>query len=221
MRALISVSNKEGITDFAKELVSLGFDIISTGGTKKTLQEAGLPVISVSDVTGFPEILEGRVKTLNPFIHGGLLAKHDVSEHQKQLMEHQIKPIQLVCVNLYPFQQTIEKLDVTVADAIENIDIGGPTMLRASAKNHEYVTVVVDPADYEKVIAELKAEGQTTLETRRKLAAKVFRHTAAYDALIAEYMTNLAGEENPEKLTVTYELKDTLRYGENPHQKAS
>jgi phosphoribosylaminoimidazolecarboxamide formyltransferase / IMP cyclohydrolase len=221
MRALISVSDKGGITDFARELVSLGFEIISTGGTKKALQEAGLPVMGVSDVTGFPEILEGRVKTLNPFIHGGLLAKQDDSGHQKQLEEHQILPIQLVCVNLYPFQQTIEKADVTVADAIENIDIGGPTMLRASAKNHHYVTVVVDPKDYDNVIAELKADGQTTLETRVKLAAKVFRHTAAYDALIAEYMTNLAGEENPEKLTVTYELKDTLRYGENPHQKAS
>jgi phosphoribosylaminoimidazolecarboxamide formyltransferase / IMP cyclohydrolase len=221
MRALISVSDKSGITDFARELVSLGFEIISTGGTKKALQEAGLPVMGVSDVTGFPEILEGRVKTLNPFIHGGLLAKQDDIGHQKQLEEHQIQPIQLVCVNLYPFQQTIEKADVTVADAIENIDIGGPTMLRASAKNHQYVTVVVDPKDYDNVIAELKAGGQTTLETRVKLAAKVFRHTAAYDALIAEYMTNLAGEENPEKLTVTYELKDTLRYGENPHQKAS
>jgi phosphoribosylaminoimidazolecarboxamide formyltransferase / IMP cyclohydrolase len=221
MRALISVSDKGGITDFARELVSLGFEIISTGGTKKALQEAGLPVMGVSDVTGFPEILEGRVKTLNPFIHGGLLAKQDDRGHQKQLEEHQIQPIQLVCVNLYPFQQTIEKADVTVADAIENIDIGGPTMLRASAKNHQYVTVVVDPKDYDNVIAELKADGQTTLETRVKLAAKVFRHTAAYDALIAEYMTNLAGEENPEKLTVTYELKETLRYGENPHQKAS
>jgi phosphoribosylaminoimidazolecarboxamide formyltransferase / IMP cyclohydrolase len=221
MRALISVSDKGGITDFARELVGLGFEIISTGGTKKALQEAGLPVMGVSDVTGFPEILEGRVKTLNPFIHGGLLAKQDDSGHQKQLEEHQIQPIQLVCVNLYPFQQTIEKADVTVADAIENIDIGGPTMLRASAKNHQYVTVVVDPKDYDNVIAELKADGQTTFETRVKLAAKVFRHTAAYDALIAEYMTNLAGEENPEKLTVTYELKDTLRYGENPHQKAS
>lgn len=221
MRALISVSDKNGITDFARELVSLGFEIISTGGTKKALQEAGLPVMGVSDVTGFPEILEGRVKTLNPFIHGGLLAKHDVLDHQKQLEEHQIQPIQLVCVNLYPFQQTIEKPDVTVADAIENIDIGGPTMLRASAKNHQYVTVVVDPMDYDNVIVELKAEGQTTLETRVKLAAKVFRHTAAYDALIAEYMTNLACEEDPEKLTVTYELKETLRYGENPHQKAS
>lgn len=220
-RALISVSNKNGIIEFAKNLVSLGFELVSTGGTKKALQEQGIPVLSVSDVTGFPEILEGRVKTLNPFIHGGLLAKHDDAEHQSQLKEHQIQPIQLVCVNLYPFQQTIEKPDVTVADAIENIDIGGPTMLRASAKNHQYVTVVTDPADYEKVVEELKENGETSLETRRKLAAKVFRHTAAYDALIAEYMTNLAQEETPEKLTVTYELKQTLRYGENPHQQAS
>ncbi|MDQ1004335.1 phosphoribosylaminoimidazolecarboxamide formyltransferase/IMP cyclohydrolase [Neobacillus niacini] len=220
-RALISVSDKNGILDFAKELVSLGFEIISTGGTKKALQEQGVPVLSVSEVTGFPEILEGRVKTLNPFIHGGLLAKHDDEQHQKQLEEHNIDPIQIVCVNLYPFQQTIAKPDVTTEDAIENIDIGGPTMLRASAKNHQYVTVVVDPVDYNKVIEELKADGKTTLETRRKLAAKVFRHTAAYDALIAEYMTELAQEETPEKLTVTYELKQSLRYGENPHQKAA
>ncbi|MFS0779846.1 bifunctional phosphoribosylaminoimidazolecarboxamide formyltransferase/IMP cyclohydrolase [Neobacillus sp. 3P2-tot-E-2] len=220
-RALISVSDKNGILEFAKELVSLGFEIISTGGTKKALQEQGVPVLGVSDVTGFPEILEGRVKTLNPFIHGGLLAKHDDEQHQKQLQEHSIDPIQIVCVNLYPFQQTIAKPDVTTEDAIENIDIGGPTMLRASAKNHQYVTVVVDPVDYNKVIEELKADGKTTLETRRKLAAKVFRHTAAYDALIAEYMTDLAQEETPEKLTVTYELKQSLRYGENPHQKAS
>jgi phosphoribosylaminoimidazolecarboxamide formyltransferase / IMP cyclohydrolase len=220
-RALISVSDKSGISEFAKELVNLGFELISTGGTKKALQEQGIPVLGVSDVTGFPEILEGRVKTLNPFIHGGLLAKQDDSKHQKQLEEHGIDPIQLVCVNLYPFQQTIEKPDVTVEDAIENIDIGGPTMLRSSAKNHQYVTVVVDPLDYETVISELKANGKTSLETRRKLAAKVFRHTASYDALIAGYMTDLAGEETPEKLTVTYELKQTLRYGENPHQKAS
>jgi len=220
-RALISVSDKNGITDFAKELVSLGYELISTGGTKKALQEQGIPVLSVSDVTGFPEILEGRVKTLNPFIHGGLLSKHDNPDHLKQLDEHGIQPIQLVCVNLYPFQQTIEKPDVTVADAIENIDIGGPSMLRASAKNHQYLTVVVDPSDYATVIEELKAEGTTTLETRRKLAAKVFRHTAAYDALIAEYMTNLAQEETPETLTVTYQLKQTLRYGENPHQQAA
>lgn len=220
-RALISVSDKSGVSELAKELAGLGFEIISTGGTKKMLQEQGIPVLGVSDVTGFPEILEGRVKTLNPFIHGGLLAKHDEQDHQKQLEEHGIEPIQLVCVNLYPFQQTIEKPDVTVEDAIENIDIGGPTMLRASAKNHQYVTVVVDPADYEKVIEELKAEGATKLETRRKLAAKVFRHTAAYDALIAEYMTDLAQEETPEKLTVTFELKQSLRYGENPHQQAA
>jgi phosphoribosylaminoimidazolecarboxamide formyltransferase / IMP cyclohydrolase len=220
-RALISVSDKKGITEFARQLVELGFEIISTGGTKKTLQEQGIPVLGVSDVTGFPEILEGRVKTLNPLIHGGLLAKHDDEQHQAQLAQHGIEPIQLVCVNLYPFQQTIEKPEVTVADAIENIDIGGPTMLRASAKNHQYLTVVVDPADYETVIEELKSEGVTKLETRRKLAAKVFRHTAAYDALIAEYMTDLAQEETPEKLTVTYELKQTLRYGENPHQQAA
>jgi len=220
-RALISVSDKSGVSEFARELVNLGFEIISTGGTKKMLQEQGIAVLGVSDVTGFPEILEGRVKTLNPYIHGGLLAKQDDADHQKQLVEHGIEPIQLVCVNLYPFQQTIEKPDVTIADAIENIDIGGPTMLRASAKNHQYVTVVVDPSDYSTVITELKADGGTTLETRRKLAAKVFRHTAAYDALIAEYMTDLAQEETPEKLTVTYELKQTLRYGENPHQQAA
>jgi len=220
-RALISVSDKNGVADFARELVSLGFELVSTGGTKKMLQEQGIPVISVSDVTGFPEILEGRVKTLNPFIHGGLLAKQDDEEHLNQIKKHGIQPIQLVCVNLYPFQQTIEKPDVTVEDAIENIDIGGPSMLRSSAKNHQYVTVVVDPADYETVLSELKADGETTLETRRKLAAKVFRHTAAYDAIIADYMTDLAKEETPEKLTVTYELKQTLRYGENPHQQAA
>jgi phosphoribosylaminoimidazolecarboxamide formyltransferase / IMP cyclohydrolase len=220
-RALISVSDKTGITDFARELVNLGFELISTGGTKKAIQDQGIPVLSVSDVTGFPEILEGRVKTLNPFIHGGLLAKHDDPMHLAQLNEHGIEPIQLVCVNLYPFQQTIEKPDVTVEDAIENIDIGGPTMLRASAKNHQYLTVVVDPKDYSTVLAELKAEGVTQLATRAKLAAKVFRHTAAYDALISQYMTDLAEEETPENLTVTYELKQTLRYGENPHQKAA
>jgi phosphoribosylaminoimidazolecarboxamide formyltransferase / IMP cyclohydrolase len=220
-RALISVSDKSGIVDFAKELVSLGFEIISTGGTKRALQEHGVPVMGVSDVTGFPEILEGRVKTLNPLIHGGLLAKHDVLEHKQQLEEHRIHPIQLVCVNLYPFQQTIENPNVTVDDAIENIDIGGPSMLRSSAKNHQYVTALVDPTDYKTVIAELKAVGKTSLDTRKKLAAKVFRHTAAYDALIAEYMTDLVQEETPEKLTVTYDLKQTLRYGENPHQKAA
>jgi phosphoribosylaminoimidazolecarboxamide formyltransferase / IMP cyclohydrolase len=220
-RALISVSDKQGVTTFAKQLIEQGFEIISTGGTKKALEESGVPVIGVSDVTGFPEILEGRVKTLNPMIHGGLLAKFDEPAHKAQLEEHHIQPIQLVCVNLYPFQQTIANPEVTVENAIENIDIGGPAMLRASAKNHEYVTVVVDPEDYETVLSQLKASGNVEKETRRKLAAKVFRHTAAYDALIADYMTNLVNEETPEKLTVTYERKQSLRYGENPHQQAA
>ncbi|MFS0638941.1 bifunctional phosphoribosylaminoimidazolecarboxamide formyltransferase/IMP cyclohydrolase [Mesobacillus foraminis] len=220
-RALISVSDKNGIVDFARELTELGFEIVSTGGTKKALAEGGVPVIGISDVTGFPEILEGRVKTLHPNIHGGLLAKVGEEGHRQQLEEHGITPIELVCVNLYPFQQTISKPDVSVEDAIENIDIGGPAMLRASAKNHEYITVVVDPEDYAIVIEEFRSNGKTEAATRRRLAAKVYRHTASYDAMIAEYMTNLAGEENPEKLTVTYELKQTLRYGENPHQKAS
>lgn len=220
-RALISVSDKNGVAEFAKQISELGFEIISTGGTKKMLQENGIPVMGVSDVTGFPEILEGRVKTLNPMIHGGLLAKFSDESHINQLAEHNIDPIQLVCVNLYPFQQTIAKPDVTVEDAIENIDIGGPTMLRASAKNHKYVTVVVDPTDYEVVLEQLKVNGNVEKETRRKLAAKVFRHTAAYDSMIAEYMTDLAQEETPEKLTVTYELNQSLRYGENPHQKAA
>lgn len=220
-RALISVSDKTGITDFAKELHELGYELISTGGTKKAIQESGIPVLSVSDVTGFPEILEGRVKTLNPYIHGGLLAKFDEPSHQEQLNEHKIDPIQIVCVNLYPFQQTIAKPDVTVEDAIENIDIGGPTMLRASAKNHQYVTVVVDPIDYKVVVEELKSKDEVTFETRRRLAAKVFRHTASYDAMIAQYMTELTEESTPEKLTVTYELAQSLRYGENPHQKAA
>ncbi|MEW9110982.1 MAG: bifunctional phosphoribosylaminoimidazolecarboxamide formyltransferase/IMP cyclohydrolase [Cytobacillus gottheilii] len=220
-RALISVSDKSGIAEFAKSLHELGFEILSTGGTKKALEEQGIPVISVSEVTGFPEILEGRVKTLNPMIHGGLLAKFGEPSHKAQLDEHGISPIEVVCVNLYPFQQTIAKPDVTVEDAIENIDIGGPAMLRASAKNHEYVTVVVDPSDYETVLTQLKQEGSVTSETKRTLAAKVFRHTAAYDSMIAQYMTDLTGEAAPEKLTVTYELNQGLRYGENPHQKAA
>jgi len=220
-RALISVSDKTGITDFAKELHELGYELISTGGTKKAIQESGIPVLGVSDVTGFPEILEGRVKTLNPYIHGGLLAKFDEPSHQEQLSEHKIDPIQIVCVNLYPFQQTIARPDVAVEEAIENIDIGGPTMLRASAKNHQYVTVVVDPSDYSTVVEELKTNTAVTFETRRKLAAKVFRHTASYDAMIAQYMTDLTEESTPEKLTVTYELAQSLRYGENPHQKAA
>lgn len=220
-RALISVSDKTGIVEFAKQLVDLGYDILSTGGTKRILEENQLPVTGVAEVTGFPEILEGRVKTLHPFIHGGLLAKGNDASHMKQLAEQGIQRIEIVCVNLYPFQKTIEKPDATPEDAIENIDIGGPAMLRASAKNHESVTVIVDSADYEEVISELRKNGEVPLETKRRLAAKVFRHTASYDALIAEYMTGLAGEEQPERVTFTYELKQPLRYGENPHQQAA
>ncbi|WP_432361081.1 bifunctional phosphoribosylaminoimidazolecarboxamide formyltransferase/IMP cyclohydrolase [Sporosarcina sp. UB5] len=220
-RALLSVSDKSGILEFAKNLEALDYEILSTGGTMKHLKENGVAVTAVDEVTGFPEIMEGRVKTLNPMIHGGLLAKQDDATHQAQMTEHGIQPIHIVCVNLYPFKETISKPDVSVEDAIENIDIGGPAMLRASAKNHAYVTVIVDAADYGQVLEELQTEGQTTLATRRRLAAKVFRHTAAYDALISGYLTDLAGEEFPEQVTFTYELKQPLRYGENPHQKAA
>lgn len=220
-RALISVSDKKGLIPFAKELAAVGVEIISTGGTKRELEEAGLDVTSVSDVTGFPEILDGRVKTLHPYIHGGLLAIRDNEEHVRQLQTHGIQPIDLVVVNLYPFQETIAKADVSFEEAIENIDIGGPSMLRAAAKNHHDVTVVVDPADYDKVLEEIKTSGDIQSETRRELAAKVFRHTAAYDALIAAYLTEQTGEKFPERLTLTYEKKQSLRYGENPHQQAA
>lgn len=220
-RALISVSDKSGVLEFAKELVALGYEVLSTGGTKKHLQDNGVAVTSVDEVTNFPEILGGRVKTLNPMIHGGLLAKYDDPEHQAQMKEHGIEPIEIVCVNLYPFVETISKPNVEFADAIENIDIGGPTMLRSAAKNQNFVSVIVDASDYPAVLAELKADGQTTLQTRRRLAAKVFRHTAAYDSYISNYLSTELGEEFPEQMTLTYELKQTLRYGENPHQKAA
>ncbi|MFD1777079.1 bifunctional phosphoribosylaminoimidazolecarboxamide formyltransferase/IMP cyclohydrolase [Fredinandcohnia salidurans] len=220
-RALVSVSDKQGLVPFVKGLIDNGVEVISTGGTKRTLEEAGLSVIGISEVTNFPEIMDGRVKTLHPNIHGGLLAVRENDEHVKQLQEHDITPIDLVVVNLYPFQQTIAKPDVQFADAIENIDIGGPSMLRSAAKNHKYVTVVVDPQDYDTVLAEIAEKGEVAAETKLRLGAKVFRHTAAYDAVIAEFLTNAAGEENPESLTVTYEKKQDLRYGENPHQKAA
>ncbi|TFE01306.1 bifunctional phosphoribosylaminoimidazolecarboxamide formyltransferase/IMP cyclohydrolase [Jeotgalibacillus sp. R-1-5s-1] len=220
-RALISVSDKAGIVEFAEELQKLGYEILSTGGTKNLLADNGVNVTGVEDVTGFPEILEGRVKTLHPSIHGGLLAKQDQPVHQRQLEEQGIETIDLVVVNLYPFQQTIAKPNVSFDDAVENIDIGGPTMLRAAAKNHAYVTVVVDALDYERVIGELKDNGHVSQDLRRRLAAKVFRHTAAYDAYISQYLTQESGEENPERITITYERKQDLRYGENPHQKAA
>lgn len=220
-RAIISVSNKDGIIPFAKELINLGFEIISTGGTRKTLESAGIPTVTISDVTGFPEIMDGRVKTLHPKVHGGLLSVRTNPEHVKAMTDNNISPIDMVVVNLYPFKQTIEKENSTFEDAIENIDIGGPSMLRSAAKNHAFVTVVVDNADYGRVLSELKGNGDTTLETRRYLAAKVFRHTAAYDALIASYLTEKAGDDDPESLTLTFEKKQSLRYGENPHQSAT
>lgn len=219
-RALISVSDKTGLVAFAKGIVAAGLEIISTGGTKKALDEAGVPSLAIEEVTGFPEMMDGRVKTLHPKIHGGLLGRRDLDSHMAAMRSHGITEIDLVVVNLYPFKETIEKPDVTEAEAIENIDIGGPSMLRSGAKNFASVAVVVDPADYELVLTELQAGG-TTLGTRKYLAAKVFRHTAAYDALIAGYLTAAVGDSQPEKMTLTYELKQSLRYGENSHQQAA
>ena len=219
-RALISVSDKTNVVEFAKELSNLGYEIISTGGTKKALEEANVQTISIEDVTGFPEILDGRVKTLNPYVHGGLLARRDKEEHMETIKKHNIKPIDLVCVNLYPFKKTVEK-NASLEETIENIDIGGPSMLRSAAKNYNSVTVVVDSADYSKIIEEIKEHGDTTIETRTYLAAKVYRTTANYDAMISAYFAKLTGEEFPEKLSLTYEKEASLRYGENPHQNAA
>ena len=193
-RALISVSDKAGIVAFATTLQELGWEIISTGGTKTVLDAAGVTTIAIDDVTDFPEMMDGRVKTLHPKIHGGLLARRDLDSHVSAMKAHDILPIDLVIVNLYPFKETIVKPDVTYADAVENIDIGGPSMLRSAAKNHASVTVVVDPADYALVLDAFSEHGDTSYDTRQKLAAKVFRHTAAYDALIAEYFTAQVGE---------------------------
>lgn len=218
MKALISVSDKTGVVEFARELVALGWEILSTSGTMKLLREAGLPVTSVSDVTGFPEICDGRVKTLHPKIHGALLARRDIPEHMKALKDNEIETIDLVCVNLYPFRETIAKPDVTMEDAVEHIDIGGPSMLRSAAKNWESVTVVCNPSDYSTIISEIKTTGNTTRETRLALSAKAYTHTAEYDMAIATYMRAQAGLN--EKLFLEYDLKQSLRYGENPHQQA-
>ncbi|QAS52131.1 bifunctional phosphoribosylaminoimidazolecarboxamide formyltransferase/IMP cyclohydrolase [Halobacillus litoralis] len=219
-RALLSVSNKQGLTDFAEQLHELDYELVSTGGTKRAIEEAGIPVLSISEVTDFPEIMDGRVKTLHPSVHGGLLAKRGNEDHMKQLDELDIQTIDLVAVNLYPFKETIAKEGVTEAAAIENIDIGGPTMLRAAAKSFEDVTVVVDPSDYGEVITGLRSGGMA-YESRRKLSAKVFRHTANYDAMITGYFSDLTEEAYPETYSVTYEKVQSLRYGENPHQTAS
>ncbi|HIT60539.1 MAG TPA: bifunctional phosphoribosylaminoimidazolecarboxamide formyltransferase/IMP cyclohydrolase [Candidatus Fimousia stercorigallinarum] len=222
MRALISVSDKTGIVDVAKQLVELGVEIISTGGTYQKLKEENVPAIEISDITGFPECLDGRVKTLHPNVHAGLLAMRSNPEHMKQLKELNIDTIDFVFVNLYPFKETILKDDVTRAEAVENIDIGGPTMLRAAAKNYQDVAVVVDPADYDKVLTELKEEGEVSLDTKFYLMQKVFAHTSNYDTMIANYLKKERGDDSlPETLTMTFEKVQDMRYGENPHQKAA
>ena len=217
-RALISVSDKTNIVEFAKGLEKHGFEIISTGGTFTYLKNNGVACISIEDVTHFPEILEGRVKTLHPKIHGGLLSKRGNELHNKHVAENNIEYIDLVCVNLYPFEATVKKEGVSEEEIIENIDIGGPSMLRSAAKNFNDVTVVTDIRDYDRILNELE-NGGITLATRRLLAIKVFNTTASYDAAIANYF-NKADNLIPEKLTLSYTLEDTLRYGENPHQKA-
>ena len=221
-RAFLSVSDKSGLIDFAVALSRLGYELVSTGGTQAALEKAGLKVVNVSEITNFPECLDGRVKTLHPAVHAGLLAVRDNPAHMDRLQELGIKPIDIVAVNLYPFKQTVLKPGVAFEEAIENIDIGGPSMLRAAAKNHRSVTVVVDADDYSRVIAELEQNGNTKIETRLALCAKVFAHTAAYDALIADYLARQAGL-NPlgQTFTHTYEKVQDLRYGENPHQTAA
>ncbi len=220
-KALISVSDKTNIIEFASGLIGCGYEILSTGGTFKLLLEANIPVTSIEDYTQFKEILNGRVKTLHPKIHGGILAIRDNLDHLKDMSDNHIAYIDLVCVNLYPFKETISKVDCKLSDAIENIDIGGPSMLRAAAKNYPFVNVLVDYNDYNFVLKEIETTGDTTLETKFSLAAKVFRYTASYDALIASYLTKIQGNDFPEKLTFTYDLKQNLRYGENPHQKGA
>ena len=222
MRALISVSDKTGIVEFAQSLADLGVEIISTGGTAKALTDAGLEVIGISDITGFPECLDGRVKTLDPHIHAGILAMRSNDEHMKQIADLGVTPIDLVVVNLYPFKATILKEGVELHEAIENIDIGGPTMLRSAAKNYQDVSVIIDPTDYEVVLTELKEAGKVSVKTNFYLSSKVFEHTSSYDTMIANYMRQQRGAEDlPETITMTFEKVQDMRYGENPHQKAA
>jgi phosphoribosylaminoimidazolecarboxamide formyltransferase/IMP cyclohydrolase len=223
-RALISVSDKVGLIPFAQILAQAGIEIISTGGTAKALRDAGLAVKDISEHTGFPEMLDGRVKTLHPKVHGGLLYIRGNEAHEAAVKKHDISPIDLVVVNLYPFEQTVAKLDVSLHDAIENIDIGGPSMLRSAAKNHDSVTVIVDPANYAEVAKQISESGNTTLELRRKLCAKVFARTAGYDAAIAAHLSSefkVQGSGLPAALAISAPLVQPLRYGENPHQAAA
>jgi phosphoribosylaminoimidazolecarboxamide formyltransferase/IMP cyclohydrolase len=228
-QALLSVSDKRGLLDFARELAALGVRLLSTGGTAKTLREGGLEVTDVSDYTGFPEMLDGRVKTLHPKVHGGILARRDLAEHMQTIAAHGIGPIDLVVVNLYPFAATVAKEGCTLEDAIENIDIGGPTMVRAAAKNHGSeaggVGIVTDPDDYAAIAAELKAGGALSYKTRFALAVKAYTHTARYDGAIANYLTALTegggSQAYPERLQLAFDKVQDLRYGENPHQSAA
>lgn len=220
-RALLSVSDKSGLIDLASALHARGVTLISTGGTAKAIADAGIPVTGIEDVTGFPEMLDGRVKTLHPLVHGGLLGRRDLASHTEAMAAHGIEPIDLVCVNLYPFEATVAKAGVTEAEAIEQIDIGGPSMIRSGAKNHAAVVVVTDASQYADLIADLEANGgKTTLALRRRLAVEAFRRTAAYDAAIS---THLGGADDltPAKLTLAFERVEELRYGENPHQRAA
>lgn len=219
MRALVSVSDKTGVVEFAQNLRKEGWEIIATGGTMKLLKDSGVDVINISDVTGFPEICDGRVKTLHPKVHGGLLARRDDESHLEALRENAIEFIDMVCVNLYPFRQTIAREGVTMEDAVENIDIGGPSMLRSAAKNFRDVTVVCDPSDYGRIIDEIRANGNTLPQTRLELSAKAYTHTAEYDSCIATYMRRAAGLS--EKLFLAFDHVQSLRYGENPHQSAN
>ncbi len=218
MRAILSVSDKAHLVEFAKQLQELKVDIYSTGGTKKSLESAGIKVHSVSELTGFPEILDGRVKTLHPAVHGGLLARRNLPQHMEELAKNKIQPIDMVVINLYPFIQTVAKENVTLDDALENIDIGGPTMIRAAAKNFPAVLVVVDPQDYT-LVAEKLRQGSVDLAERQRLAQKAFQHVAMYDTAIAQYLRT--GEVFPDNLTIAMNKLYDLRYGENPHQKAA
>lgn len=222
-RALLSVSDKTGLLDFARALSGQGVELLSTGGTAKAIREAGIPVIEVADYTGFPEMLDGRVKTLHPKIHGGILGRRDLPEHVAAMNRNNIGNIDLVCVNLYPFVQTVAKPGCTLEDAIENIDIGGPAMVRSSAKNHAFVTIVTDPADYAKVVDEMQANGgAVTDKTRFSLAIKAFEHTAAYDGAIANHFGKLVEEsEFPRTINLQFHKAQGMRYGENPHQNAA
>lgn len=218
MRVLVSVSDKTGLVPFVKGLQAAGWEVIATGGTQRLLEDEGVKTIGISEVTGFPEICDGRVKTLHPKVHGALLARRDEPSHMQALAENGIEMIDMVCVNLYPFRETIAKEGVTMAEAIEKIDIGGPSMLRSAAKNWNDVTVVCDPTDYDTILSEVRATGNTTKETRLRLSAKAYTHTAEYDCCIATYMRQQAGLN--EKLFLEFDLKQGLRYGENPHQHA-